>query len=357
MEVCLWRKGRNTRRGISNWTEMGCKSSCIGGEPVIIEGPFCAVQFSFAKDWSRVANMVIVDKRPNTVGNPGPGRNLRDDRRRYFPPGVEGIDFRGWADVELDQDWRLPRARDECGACTSNYRCPGLSLALISGYLLVAFLSVRKGQCHSLTPAVSDDASPPAHTQTRDGWMYARVCGEDRARARMGGGERCADMRREHARAVRKEENTSPESERTKTIAEGDGLWLYQGMALGDMSIRVQQRCDVGAWSLERQVFSWSSSTITGAASPGPSLRQERIQQPRSDGPNGEATISEANSQSNPVLFPSNALLEQFPCLPRHFPSSASVRLCGGKMNQVAAALTPYFDELEVMSEHLPMRG
>ncbi|SJL00948.1 uncharacterized protein ARMOST_04261 [Armillaria ostoyae] len=134
----------------------------------------------------------------------------------------------------------------------------------------------------------------------QSGWMDVRkrVCGEDRARARMGGGERCADMRREHARAVRKEENTSPESERTKTIAEGDGLWLYQGMALGDMSIRVQQRCDVGAWSLERQVDSWSSSTIT-----------------------------------------------------------ASVRLCGGKMNQVAATLTPYFDELEVTSEHLPMRG
>ncbi|PBK66599.1 hypothetical protein ARMSODRAFT_351536 [Armillaria solidipes] len=41
------------------------------------------------------------------------------------------------------------------------------------------------------------------------------------------------------------------ESERAKTIAERDGLWLCQGMILGDMSIRVQQRCDVGAWSLE----------------------------------------------------------------------------------------------------------
>ncbi|PBK98165.1 hypothetical protein ARMGADRAFT_569255 [Armillaria gallica] len=81
------------------------------------------------------------------------------------------------------------------------------------------------------------------------------------------------------------------ECERTKTITEGDGLWLYQGMVLSVISIRVRQCCDAGAWSLERQVDSWSSSTITGAASPSPSLGQEGIQQPRSDGPNGEATI------------------------------------------------------------------
>ncbi|PBK98115.1 hypothetical protein ARMGADRAFT_1074988 [Armillaria gallica] len=32
-----------------------------------LTAPLCAVQFSFAKDWSKVANMVNVDERPNTV--------------------------------------------------------------------------------------------------------------------------------------------------------------------------------------------------------------------------------------------------------------------------------------------------
>ncbi len=43
---------------------------------------------------------------------------MRDDKRRYFPSGVEGIDFRGWAEVELDQDsvQVAAHARDECGA-------------------------------------------------------------------------------------------------------------------------------------------------------------------------------------------------------------------------------------------------
>ncbi len=98
----------DTHQGISNWTETGCKSLCVGGDyqgsnqmgivrktprlvgctkQLTVTAPFCAVWFSFAKvcclclfcflrlthlsvsqDWSRVAtNMVNVDERLNTV--------------------------------------------------------------------------------------------------------------------------------------------------------------------------------------------------------------------------------------------------------------------------------------------------
>ncbi len=90
----------------------------------------------------------------------------------------------------------------------------------------------------------------------------------------------------------RKRKTCLQENERMKTIAEGYGLWLYQGMVWGVISIRVRQYCDTGAWSLERQVGSWLSSTITSAASVGPSSRQEGIQQPRSDSPNGEGNCN-----------------------------------------------------------------
>ncbi len=126
-------------------------------------------------------------------------------------------------------------------------------------------------------------------------------------------------MRREHARAVRKEKNTSPECERTKTITEGDGLWLYQGMVLGVIPIRVRQRCDAGAWSLERQMVTRflvvdDDDRCDFLGSPGKDT---------SDGFNGEGDYLGSElptGQSYPVLFPTNALVEQFHCLPRHFP-------------------------------------
>ncbi len=135
------------------------------------------------------------------------------------------------------------------------------------------------------------------------------VSGKVKGRRPRGGQSPYAD---ERWRAVCRhaEKTLLRESERTKTLLRREMFcscimeWCW---TLG-----------VGAWRDKRLLDSSSSSTMTGAASSG---LQEGYK--TSDGFNGEGDCLGGElptGQSNPVLFPTNALVEQFPYLPRHFP-------------------------------------